>query len=143
MRESIIQTCFGKYVNEHKEEFNNSVFELKLVKGNTLPFSKIQPHQIKALTDACGDGLFHKLTDPPIFSSSKNRFNVKRPFDCIFIKGVDAYLVVLFYKPRRKKTFILVEVKVLTDMMGSFVVNGRRSIREDELVLISNRTIVI
>lgn len=72
------------------------VFELKLVKGKSLPFAAVETHQVKALADAEGiEGCYHKLSDE---SSGK------KPFDCFNLSGVPAYVVPVWYVPRKRKT---------------------------------------
>lgn len=72
------------------------VFELKLVKGKSLPFSAVEKHQITALLAASsGEGCYHKLSDE---SSGQ------KPFDCFNLAVVPAYVVPVWYIPRKRKT---------------------------------------
>ena len=78
MKESNFQTEFGKRNRVH------GVFELKFCKGKSFPFKNIEEHQEKALLAASKDGLYHKITDQPVFAGSGVRFTKLKPFDCFF-----------------------------------------------------------
>ena len=110
MVEKDMQTIFSKYVKTHLPE-TTEVYELKICKGTSLPFSALQEHQEKALLEAQEQGLFHKLTDPPIFYGGQTRFNVPRPFDCMALVKAKAYVVVWFYHLRQKKVFLKIPIK--------------------------------
>ena len=65
MKEKDFQTEFGKRNRIH------GVFELKFCKGKSLPFKNLAEHQEKALLDASEDGLYHKITDQPVYKDPK------------------------------------------------------------------------
>lgn len=88
MKEKDIQTLFGRRINRH------GVYELKLCKGPSLAFDRVEPHQERALMRACGEGLYHKISD---YSPGE------KPFDCFFLSGIPAYVVVVFFVPRKRK----------------------------------------
>lgn len=108
MTESQMQTFFRDYLKENPPE-KSEVYELKICKTNAIEFERVKEHQIKALISA-GSGLFHKITDPPMFYGSQTRFNAPRPFDCFYIKDVKGYVVVWYYKPRQKKVFYKIPI---------------------------------
>lgn len=122
-----MQTFWTKHIKISPPE-KSEVWELKYTKGTSIPFDAVQEHQITALMAAKWSGLYHKLTDPPIFPGMKTRFNVKRPFDCMFIKMVEAYVVVWFYKPRQPKVFIKIDVE---DFIALKHKAGRKSFTEE------------
>ena len=98
MKEAQFQTLFGK------RNTTVGVFELKFCKGKSLPFSALAEHQEKALIASAGnDGLYHKISDFPVFSNNKMRFNKPKPFDCLYLIAQPAYIVVMFWIPRKKK----------------------------------------
>jgi penicillin-binding protein-related factor A (putative recombinase) len=127
MKEAQFQTLWGKYLQEHKL-FENSAFELKLCKTGRFPILSIKEHQIKGLKGA-KTGLYHKLTDFPMFTGSKTRFNRPKPFDCLWIKG-SAYLCVLFYTPRKPKRVIMVDID---DFLKAVKKHPMKSFTADEL----------
>lgn len=121
-----MQTLFRKHIEKHPP-INSEVFELKICKGTSLPFDALKEHQISALQDAQINGLFHKLTDPPIFYGGQMRFNVPRPFDCMYLKNVQAFVILWFYKPRTPKIFIKIPILAWLDLRDK---SDRKSITE-------------
>ena len=99
MKESNFQSEFSK------RNTLKGVFELKFCKGTSLPFSSVAEHQEEALLAASGKGkgLFHKISDSPIFSDNKTRFTRPKPFDCFLIREYPAYVVIMWWVPRKKK----------------------------------------
>ena len=138
MKESNIQTLFGKYLkaNPSKETI---VYELKLCKGTALPFDAVKAHQIKGLIEA-GTGLYHKISDSPIFAGNKTRFTKPKPFDCLFIAGAVGYVAICFYKPRKPKKLYLINIY-------SFVLKrdaiNKKSITEEMADEIADKVIVL
>lgn len=84
------------------------VFELKfcnLSKTKRMRFDSLKCHQLDALCRANGPhGFWWKITDNPIYPGKRTRFHTKKPFDCFRISGVQAYVVVMFWIARKKKT---------------------------------------
>jgi hypothetical protein len=105
MLEKHFQTEFGKRNRIH------GCFELKLVKGKSLPFNALAEHQEKALLAVAGEGLYHKISDFPVFANNKMRFNRPKPFDAFFLSQTMAYVVVVFYKPRKKKNVYYIKIE--------------------------------
>jgi len=106
MKEKNFQTEFGK---RNRVE---GLHELKLCKGTSIPFSALADHQEEALVEASiGEGLYHKITDQPIFEDAKTRFTKKKPFDCFYLKNQPCYVVVMFYKPRKKKNVYYITIQ--------------------------------
>lgn len=114
MRESNIQTIFGQYIR-NKKPLVSAVFELKLSKGTSIPFNVLKDHQIESLLAARKEGFYYKLPDPPIFENMATRFNIKRPFDCMFLTGIEAFVVIMFYKVRQPKKFIFIPIRTFLD----------------------------
>lgn len=111
MIEKDMQTIFGKYVRSHPPDIAE-VYELKICKGTSLPFNALAKHQEQALLQV-KLGFFHKLSDPPIWSKmNQTRFNIPRPFDCMFLTGIQAYVVIWYYHPRKVKVFIKIPVLI-------------------------------
>lgn len=104
-----MQTLFGKHLKEHPPE-TTEVYELKICKGSSLPFNAVKPHQIQGLKDA-ETGLYHKITDFPMFAGSRMRFNSVKPFDCIAFNQAPGFVVVWFYVPRKKKVFYKIPIE--------------------------------
>lgn len=110
MVESDMQTLFRKHLEKHPPD-EPEIYELKICKDNKpLPFDRLLPHQREALLGAQGAGYFHKLTDPPVYAGMKTRFNKTRPFDCMYLVNVNAYVIVWWYEPRQTKVFIKIPI---------------------------------
>lgn len=123
MKEKDFQTQFGK------ENIIEGFFELKICNGRSLRWDAIKKHQEKALLTATRKGIYHKISDQPVsWTSNKTRFNLKKPFDCLFLHG-DAYVVVMFYEPRKKKNvyYILIE-----DFIEARKKSNKKSFTEEE-----------
>ena len=123
MKESNFQSEFSK------RNTLAGVFELKLCKGTSLPFSSVAEHQEEALLAASwgGKGLFHKISDSPIFSGHKTRFTRPKPFDCFFIRECPAYIVIMWWVPRKKKRAYYINIH---EWMALKENTGRKSITE-------------
>jgi len=106
MKERDFQTLFGK----HNPLLG--FFELKFCKGKSLPFSALADHQEGALLAVSSDmGLYHKITDQPVFTDSNVRFTHKKPFDCFKMAWTPAYVVVMFWIPRKKKIAYYIRIE--------------------------------
>lgn len=108
-----MQTLFGR---------KNRVvgaFELKIVKGRSMPFSAVQEHQVRALLKTENGGLYHKISDASYGT---------KPFDCFYLDGLQAYVVPVWYVPRERKTAYYIRVGTFCAMQASA---GRKSLTED------------
>ena len=104
MKEKDFQTLFSR------KNAISGVFELKLTKTKSLAYSKIESHQIMALRDANGDrGCSHKLSDMSM---------EKKPFDSFRISNYPAYIVVLYYIPRKPKVIYYIPIKSFVATVG-------------------------
>ena len=123
MKERDFQSEFGK---RNKVA---GVFELKFCKGTSLPFKSVADHQIKALKDASTDGLYHKISDSPFFKdpAGKMRFTKPKPFDCFYLKNIHAYVVIMWWIPRKKKNVYYIPIARWVGMQSGF---NRKSVTE-------------
>lgn len=132
MKESTMQTAFTKWIKYEANEFflGESVsFELKIEKTHRFSFAKVKDHQIKGLRQS-KTGMAHKISDSPIFSGQKTRFTAAKPFDCMYLKAKEAYVVVWFYVPRKPKIFYLIEVEVF-ELMKVF--HDKKSVTVEDI----------
>jgi penicillin-binding protein-related factor A (putative recombinase) len=106
MLESNFQSLFSKWVKDNWR--SSAAFELKITKTNTLPFSRIEEHQLVSLSKAKHAILYHKISDSAIGF---------KPFDCFTLYNSEAYLVIMYYKPRAKKQFYMIDIDVLENFM--------------------------
>ena len=105
MKEANFQTEFGKRNRIH------GVFELKFCKSKSLPFNALAEHQEKALLAVSGNGLYHKITDQPVFANSGVRFTRPKPFDCFYLSQTMAYVVIMFWISRKKKNVYYIKIE--------------------------------
>jgi hypothetical protein len=109
LRETDIQTLF-RDANQVK-----GVFELKLCKGPSMPFSDLKEHQRNALLGISGDGFFYKIPDSPVFTGQNTRFAIKKPFDCFMLSSTPAYVVICYYIPRKQKACFYIPIHVFLE----------------------------
>ncbi len=114
MKESQIQSLFGK------KNTANGVFEIKLVKEKRFNFkSKMEDQQIPSLLKAeSEDGCYHKLSD---MSAGK------KPWDCQRIANTPAYIVLVWYKPRKPKMAYYIRIGDISKF-----IDNNKSITEEE-----------
>ena len=122
MTERQMQTFFGKHVQQNPPH-QTEVYELKICKGTSLPFDSIQEHQEKALLEAENSFLFHKITDQPWIQDRPYTFTNKKPFDCFVLVGVQSFVILWYYKPRKPKYFIKIPIK-------AFIVKREKGLRK-------------
>lgn len=104
---------------------NTSVFELKIVKSKRFALSSVHEHQIAGLLGAL-QGLVLRIADQPFV---KGGYQQKKSFDMVWFNRADAFVVPVFYLPRKKKTAYLIPVKSFQEHVKSHV----KSLKEDEL----------
>lgn len=103
---------------------DSMVFELKLEKGTSFAFSRVAEHQIEALRQAKHSGLYHKISDMPqsFYGGNKHfRFVKPKPFDGVYLRGVNAFVVLMFYKPRQPKIAYLIDVDMFVKERDSAI----------------------
>jgi len=108
MKEKNIQTLFGQQ-NEIE-----GFFELKLCKGKSIRWDAVRDHQIAALGLAASEtGFYYKIPDSPVSTTQNTdgfRFTKRKPFDCFFLRGLPAYVVICWYVPRKLKTLYYITI---------------------------------
>ena len=125
MKEKDIQTILSKVHRMH------GVFELKLCKTGSIRFDAVKEHQAEALLSAKRrGGLFHKITDFPMFAGSKVRFNRPKPFDFFYLSNTPAFVIICFYVPRKRKTCYYVDIDAWCNKEKT---SEKKSIREEEI----------
>lgn len=124
MKEKDAQTLFGKTNTQI------GYFELKIAKGDSLPYSNVKPHQVEALIKAERHGFYHKIIDPPVSYSTKTRFTAKKPFDCLKTPyGLQSYVVIFWYIPRKRKEFHYIKIH---DWLEAQKTDTRKSLTYDK-----------
>ena len=111
-----------KHAIEKIKPKTTTVYELKMVKTRRFALGVVQPHQVEGLQEA-KEGLWYKLADMSAF----NGYGMKKPFDAIWIKVDEAYVVPIFWTPRIRKTAYLIPIE-------EFVKFKTTSVLEEELL---------
>jgi len=119
MTERQLTSEFANYLKKHPRE-DTEVYEFKMVKSKSFALSSVKEHQIKGLYDAL-EGLWHKISDSPIFAGMNSKFTKQKPFDAVFIKARRAYVVPIFYEPRKFKKVFLIPVREFVKFEGKSI----------------------
>lgn len=118
MTERSLTTIFSNYLKEHSRDFTET-YEFKMVKGLSFPFKSVQPHQIIGLQQS-KLGLWYKIQDSP-FGGNNQRFTSKKPFDGIWMKASEAFVVPIFYKERKYKKAFLIPIEEFLKFQGTSI----------------------
>lgn len=97
MVERKFQTLFLNWLR-HQSKLGTAVFELKLTKEGSLPFTALREHQFQALQSSKHRRLAYKIADDSVGF---------KPFDCFQMRGVPAYVVISFYTRGTKKFYMI------------------------------------
>jgi len=127
--ERSMQSLWTAWVRKNWKE--TTAWELKICKEKSLPFSRVEPHQIQALLDARNACVTHKISDMSVET---------KPFDEFTICNSKAYLVILFYKPRQEKRCYLLDIN---DWIVYVNKSPRRSITENECASLASKIIIL
>ncbi len=129
MKEKDIQTQLSKVHKLH------GVFELKLCKSKSIRFDDVKKHQVEALLSVReAKGLFHKISDFPMFAGSQMRFNKPKPFDFFYLRNTPAFVVICFYEPRKRKTCYYIDICEWEEEREK---SDKKSIREERVLKIA------
>ncbi len=124
MKEKDIQRLFGKVIDIP------GVFELKLCKGNALPYSAVKDHQIEALSNISkGKGHYHKIADQTFGRAGQFGHTLKKPFDCFYLRNYPAYVGICYYKPRQPKKVYLLSIPMFIYLKQ---IDSRKSLSEEK-----------
>lgn len=107
MKEKDMQTLFGHWLKANW--FETSAFELKICKEKLFNLKKIEQHQLENLNLVRNGLFYYKIADEGF---------AQKPFDCITLYQRQAYVVVLFYEPRKPKRFYMIPIKVIKDLIS-------------------------
>lgn len=117
MTEADFQSKFTKWAKINSTE--SAAYELKICKTKSLPFSRIEEHQLLALERAKDGTIVHKISDMAMGF---------KPFDCMVLHKAAGYLAIMFYVPRERQSFYLIDIETLLDIIKT---SKRKSLTED------------
>jgi hypothetical protein len=86
-----------------------TTFEFKIIKldkKKSFAFNQVADHQIEYLL-ASLKGFWYKIVD----SASVGGFSSPKPFDAVWCKAEQAYVVPIFYLPHKVKTAVLIPIE--------------------------------
>jgi hypothetical protein len=127
MKESQITINWKHFIEKNKPN-KTETYELKLVnleKTKSFAFNRVAEHQILGLQTSL-EGLWLKIAD----TTSLSGFTNQKPFDVIWIKSYEAYVIVVFYMPRKFKKAVLIPINDFVKLKEVF---PRKSIKLNEL----------
>ena len=107
MNEANVTRDFKHWLEKNKPTTTNC-YEFKLVKldkTKSFAFSQVAEHQIEYLM-ASLEGFWFKIPD----QSAINGFSSPKPFDTIWIKATNSWVIPIFYQPRKFKTAVLIPI---------------------------------
>lgn len=97
--EKDFQTEFNKWLVRRGWD-KTTAFELKITKKDYINFKEVKPHQLRNLLLA-KQKMIYKIPDVGMD---------QKPFDSFIMCDALAYVVILFYQPRKPKQFAMIEV---------------------------------
>jgi len=118
MLESAANTILNRYLREKRLY---CYYELKVARGNSFAFSRIEEHQDEGLMSLAYNGLVWKLSDQD---------SRKKPCDGFCAPPLPAYLVIRF-----RKSYYLIRYEEIRKLMN----DGHRSITEKEALFLAER----
>jgi hypothetical protein len=125
--ESSVTRDFKHWLEKNKP--NNTVcYEFKIIKldkKKSFAFSQVAEHQVEYLMTSL-EGFWYKISD----GAAINGFSSPKPFDSIWIKASNSYIVPIFYEPRKVKTAFLIPIWEFIKLRAEW---KRKSIHMDEL----------
>lgn len=121
MRENKSNTVLNQYLREKRKEGFYCYYELKVAKGNSFAFSRIEVNQDEGLPALQKEGMVFKWSDED---------SRKKPCDGASLPPLPAYLVIKF---DQKYYFVLYE-KIQAMMLA-----GEKSITEMKVEMLSTR----
>jgi hypothetical protein len=138
MNERNMQSFFSGYMKKNPPKLSE-VYELKFTSGTSIPFNELREHQEKALLAVDNGGLYHRITDQPWIQDRPWTYTLKKPFDCFFVQG-HAYVVVWFYKPKKKKRFYAIRIGKFLEMREK---SQRKSFTEEMIQIYFDKVFAI
>lgn len=123
---------FQRELRHKHGETSTFASEQKISKKKSIRFDAVQPHQLQFLDEVKSGIFFYKFNDFYI----KNQ-TLKKPFDSLCLINEPAYIIVMFYIPRKKKNVYWIDIDIWKQNEYFFGEKGRHSIKETELEEIS------
>lgn len=131
-QERQMQSLFTKDIKSQLNTFKTTAaWELKITKKPSLPFSRLEGHQEVALLKAKHSCVYHKISDQSLGF---------KPFDAFQICYSPAFVVVLFYTPRKPKIYYWIDID---DWVEHVSVSPRRSLTQEAAEKLASYTKIL
>lgn len=98
---------------------------IKLDKKKSFSFNRVAEHQVEYLMRSL-EGFWYKVAD----NAAINGFSSPKPFDAVWIRSVNSYIVPIFYQPRKVKTAVLIPIWEFIKLRSTW---KKKSIHLEEL----------
>lgn len=131
MREASLQTKFNHYIKARWPKGRSAAFELKIVKGPSMPYSNVQDHQLAALNGSKNDKLVYKIPDAGLG---------RKPYDSFIMSGVEAYVVPIFWVERQYIHAYLIDIDVWLEEIST---SKRQSLTEERAVELASEFMIL
>lgn len=139
MIEKDMQSLFKVHLGKNVPT-ETMVYELKMEKGSSIAFARVYDHQVTWLYQAKHSHVYHKIADTTMSFGGKQTFNKPKPFDCMVIVKVPAWVIIMFYKPREKKEALYIDID---DWIKERDTSSRKSLTEQRAREISSHIVII
>lgn len=126
MKEKDMAGYMGRFIREFHPTAS-SCYEYKLVKQRAFRFDSVAPHQVDALLQSISGGFYRKEPDMAAISG----FSGQKPFDAYYMVAKEAFVVVMFYEPRKPKAVFFIPIKEFINLRKVW---PRKSIRKEDLL---------
>lgn len=123
MAESKQNTTLNQYLREQRKKGFYCYYELKVARGLTFNFSKIETNQDEGMPALANEGLVWKLSDED---------SRRKPCDGFSAPPLPAYLVIKF-----GQKFYFVKYEYITEMKAK----GEKSITEEEAFALATKVV--
>jgi hypothetical protein len=137
MTEKQMQSFWGAYIKRHLR-LESEAYELKITKNNSIPFEALKEHQVDALLRVEQKGLYHRITDQPWMKDRPNTYTLKKPFDCFCLVKAKGYVIIWFYKPRKRRVFYKISIN---EFLQAKMSSEHKSLTEHEAFMICDSAI--
>lgn len=127
MDEKTVTTKWKHFITSHPP-ISTQTYELKFVnydKCHRFSFNRVKDHQCLGLATSL-EGLWHKISD----TVASNGFSSQKPFDVVWIKAYEAYVVIVFYSKRKFTKAIKTPIKNFLKIKNNW---KKKSITMEEL----------
>lgn len=133
--EATVTSDFKKWLDKNKPNVCTT-YEFKIIKlekKKSFAFSQVAEHQVEHLM-ASLEGFWLKIPD----MSAVNGFSGQKPFDSVWIKAHESYVIPIFWYPRKTKLAVFIPIWEFIKLRATWKL---KSIKMDELLGLGFKTV--